>query len=125
MYTCDKPDAIMEQQVGSLWQGEHILSVSLTGAINYWDRKSARPSRVIVGHQKAITAMDVDDAGCLYTASYDGRVCAWQEEGIASKIQGSGHSNQVTGITAAAKGGVIYTSGMDDTIRTITDKKFT
>jgi WD40 repeat protein len=52
MYTSETPGAIEDQQVGSLWQGDYILSVSLSGAINYWDRKSARPSRVVSGHQK-------------------------------------------------------------------------
>jgi len=67
--------------------------------------------------------MDVDDSGRLYTASYDGRVCTW-DEGLAKEITGSGHSNQVTGITAS-KDGVVYTSGMDDTLRSISSMKFT
>jgi WD40 repeat protein len=67
--------------------------------------------------------MDVDESGRLFTASYDGRVCTWNE-GTAKEITGSGHSNQVTGI-AASKGGDVYTSGMDDTLRSISSMKFT
>jgi hypothetical protein len=52
MCPSETPGAIEDQQVGILWQGDYILSVSLSGAINYWDIKSARPSLVVSGHQK-------------------------------------------------------------------------
>lgn len=71
---------------------------------------------------QAITAMDVNDSGKLYTASYDGRVCTW-DEGTAVEISGSGHTNQVTGISAS-KDGIVHTSGMDDTLRSISSMKF-
>lgn len=70
--------------------------------------------------------MSVDpESGSLYTASYDGRVYTWDEEGLAVPISGaSGPSNQVTSVAAVGKGGTVYTAAMDDTIRTIKDGKF-
>jgi len=35
-------------QVGCLWQGDHILTVSLSGFINYLDKSNtAKPYRVV------------------------------------------------------------------------------
>lgn len=37
-----------DMQVGCLWQGDHILTVSLSGFINYLDKSNtAKPYRVI------------------------------------------------------------------------------
>jgi len=104
-----------DQQVGSLWQGSHILSLSLGGDINYWDRNTTRPSRVVKGHQKAITAVSVASDKTVYTGSYDGRVCAWQDN-ICTLVKG-GHTNQVTSISNF--GDRLYTTGMDDSMRII------
>jgi WD repeat-containing protein 1 (actin-interacting protein 1) len=38
---------LKDQQVGCLWQGNYILSVSLAGQITYLDRNSHEPLRVI------------------------------------------------------------------------------
>ncbi|KAJ1846360.1 WD40 repeat-like protein, partial [Coemansia sp. RSA 2708] len=64
------------QQVGCVWAGEHIVSLSLSGALNYLQMGSDAPVRVVSGHQKPITAAALSGARLL-TASYDGRVCAW------------------------------------------------
>jgi hypothetical protein len=41
--------AIEDMQVGCLWQGEYLLSVSLSGYINYLDRENPdTPKRVIM-----------------------------------------------------------------------------
>lgn len=120
-FALSESKAVEQQQVGGLWQGEFILSLSLSGDINYWDRNSQRPVRVITGHQKAITALDRASDNTLYTGSYDGRVCAWDST-AATVVTGSAHTNQVTGI--AVVGDLIATVGMDDTHRTITNKAF-
>ena len=42
--------AIEDMQVGCLWQGEYILSVSLSGNINYLDvNNPLQPIRIIKG----------------------------------------------------------------------------
>ncbi|KAJ3120923.1 WD repeat-containing protein 1, partial [Irineochytrium annulatum] len=72
----DAPGAIEDQQVGCLWSGKHIITLSLSGDINYLDRSSSsgRPARVVRGHQKAITALTVrPDKGTFVSGSYDGR----------------------------------------------------
>ena len=67
---------VEDMQLGCLWQGEQILSVSLSGHINYLDRNSNKPSRIIKGHNKPIMAMTTSaDKSTIYTGSADGHIC--------------------------------------------------
>ncbi|KAJ8323194.1 WD40 repeat-like protein [Batrachochytrium dendrobatidis] len=107
------------QQVGSLWQGQYQISLSLSGDINYLDPKSGnKPVRVVKGHTKGITSLAIDENQTLYTGSYDGRICSWTDgKDGGHLVSGSGHTNQITALVAE-KGRVI-SAGMDDSIRTI------
>lgn len=53
-------DEVEDQQLGCLWSGEYMISVSLSGYINYLDPRSPHPVRVIKGHNKPITKMIKD-----------------------------------------------------------------
>ncbi|KAJ2077438.1 WD40 repeat-like protein [Coemansia sp. RSA 988] len=82
------------QQVGNVWAGEHIVSLSLSGALNYLQMDSAAPVRVVAGHQRTITAAALTQTQTLYTASYDGQLCTWDFSGrlplgIATPASGS------------------------------------
>ncbi|KAJ3110660.1 hypothetical protein HK100_002959 [Physocladia obscura] len=113
---------VENQQVGCLWQGEYIISLSLNGDINYFEKSSTTPVRVVKGHQKAITALTtVPSTKTFYTGSYDGQVHAWSLENgkpAHHKVTGSGHSNQVKALYADATGKIV-SIGLDDTLRTI------
>ena len=115
---------VLDQQVSCLWQGSNILSVSLSGFINYLDENNpAKPRKIIKGHNKSITAMTVHaDPGSnhrtVYTGSHDGFVTHWDSEtGDNDRVSGASHTNQVTDM--ALDEGVIYTAGLDDTVKTI------
>jgi WD repeat-containing protein 1 (actin-interacting protein 1) len=73
--------SVPHQQVGVLFttsSAAPIISLSLSGALNYIDPSSAEPIRVVQGHQKPINAMGTaNDYKTIFTGSYDGRVCAW------------------------------------------------
>jgi hypothetical protein len=49
--------------LGCLWSGEYLISISLSGYINYLDPRSPNPSRIVKGHNKPITKMVKDKAG--------------------------------------------------------------
>ena len=68
-----------DQQVSCLWQGEYLLSVSLSGFITYLDvNDNTKPLRVIKGHNKPITALTLsEDKKTIYTAASDGFVSHW------------------------------------------------
>ncbi|KAJ1992476.1 WD40 repeat-like protein [Coemansia spiralis] len=118
--TSSSPD---HQQVGNLWAGEHIISLSLSGDINVLKMDAAEPVKVVYGHQKSITAASLTQSKLLYTGSYDGRLCVWDFSarpssaplGVAALVQGS------TGDTrpedAAAAGDLVAFGFLDDTLR--------
>ncbi|KAJ3402086.1 hypothetical protein HDU80_005385 [Chytriomyces hyalinus] len=112
------------QQVGCLWQGNHLISISLSGDINYLSKTSPSPIRIVKGHQKAITALAaIPGSSTFYTGSYDGRIHAWSlKDGVPvhHEVSGSSHSNQIKGLSADGAGKV-FTVGMDDTTRSIDD----
>ncbi|XP_011165821.1 actin-interacting protein 1 isoform X2 [Solenopsis invicta] len=109
-----------DQQVSCLWQGKHLLSVSLSGFINYLDIDNPeKPLKIIKGHNKPITVLTLSpDRGTIYTGSHDGYITNWNAEtGENDRVQGHGHGNQINGMKAT--GNLLYTAGIDDTLRSI------
>lgn len=112
-------NAVENQQVSCLWQGKHLLSVSLSGVINYLDVDNPdTPLQVLMGHNKPITCLTLHpDRQSVYTASHDGTVTQWNcETGEGRHIKGQGHGNQVNGMRAS-NDGTLLTCGIDDTLR--------
>ncbi|XP_026332249.1 actin-interacting protein 1 [Hyposmocoma kahamanoa] len=111
--------AVENQQVSCLWQGKHLLSVSLSGVINYLDVNNPdTPWQVLMGHNKPITCLALHpDRHTVYTASHDGCVTSWNvSTGEGRHILGQGHGNQVNGMRAT-KDGSLLTCGIDDSLR--------
>ena len=111
---------IMDQQVSCLWQGQHVLSVSLSGFINYLDLNNPdKPLKVIKGHNKSITALAISpDKSTIFTASHDAAVMFWDvASGSHDRIKGIGHSNQVQNMAVNSE--YIYTCSLDDTMKAI------
>eukprot|EP00056_Hartaetosiga_gracilis_P021022 m.22401 g.22401 ORF g.22401 m.22401 type:complete len:597 (-) comp8836_c0_seq1:2086-3876(-) len=99
-------DSVDNHQLGCLWQGETLISVSLNGNINYLNLASPdAPSRVVIGHSKAITAVaSTVDSGVAYTSSYDGKVCKFDlSTGIASAV-GNAFDNSVLAMSIGSNG---------------------
>lgn len=112
-------NAVENQQVSCLWQGKHLISVSLSGVINYLDVDNPdKPKRVLMGHNKPITCLALHGNGkTVYTASHDGCVTEWNvDSGEARHVEGQGHGNQVNGMRTT-KDGSLLTIGIDDTLR--------
>jgi WD40 repeat protein len=117
--------SVADQQVGVVWPHGRsdglIISLSLSGDINYLTEGSAQPIKVVQGHNKSITALGVGSDGkgsTLSTGSFDGRVCNWDiSTGIGSVVEGQSHSNQVTQFASTA--GQTFSVGWDDTLRII------
>merc|ERR1712137_1135407 len=106
------------QQLGCLWQGEHLLSVNLAGHITYLDPANpSTPIRVLKGHNKFVTALQTDKQnGRFYSGSYDATITRWDvETGANENLSGSGHKNQITQLSV--DGDNMFSSSMDDSIR--------
>jgi len=114
---------VSSQQVGIAWTKVGIVSLSLSGTLSIIDPAESKVSRVIVGPQKAITALaqlHTTGPALLYTGSYDGRVFQWTEAfGTGKLVEGpSPHTNQVVGL-AVNKEGRVKSIAMDDTLKEI------
>ena len=114
---------LLDQQVSCLWQGKHLLSVSLSGFINYLDvNNPSKPLRVVKGHNKSITAMAIQQqpgsssSSFIFTGSHDGCVTRWDSEtGDNERCAGPTHANQVAGMVLDQS--KLYSCGLDDVVR--------
>ncbi|WEW57959.1 WD40 repeat-like protein [Emydomyces testavorans] len=122
------PATVPYQQVGLVWPNGRsdglIISLSLSGDLNYLVEGQAKPKQVVHGHQKNITSIARDNTGSietLWTGSYDGRLCSWDIPGGAMEsVEGEGHPGYVAGLAVGPKrSGRIYSVGWDDTIRSV------
>lgn len=122
--------SIPDQQVGVVWAAGRsdglIISLSLSGDINYLSEASTHPTRIVSGHQKDIRALtinesDTSQAPTIWTGSSEGRLCAWDSAtGDAETIDGNGHTNIISGLAATSgKHPKIYSVGWDDTLRSV------
>ncbi|PGH11210.1 hypothetical protein AJ80_07215 [Polytolypa hystricis UAMH7299] len=118
--------SVPNQQVGVVWPSGRsdglIISLSLSGNLNYLAEGASEPVRVVEGHGKGITCMAGFASGgeeTLWTGSYDGRVCSWDvAAGSAVTVQGDGHTSYVSSLVPVPEGtGRIYSVGWDDTLR--------
>ncbi|KAM7326236.1 hypothetical protein ACRRTK_014714 [Alexandromys fortis] len=83
---------VLDQQLGCLWQKDHLLSISLSGYINYLDKNNpSKPLWVI-------------------------KVSPVLETGENDSFSGKGHTNQVSRMTVDESGQLVSCS-MDDTVR--------
>lgn len=120
--------SIPNQQVGVVWPSGRsdglVISLSLSGDLNYLTEGSSKPTRVVEGHQRNITSMSrstVADKETLWTGSNEGRIRSWDlETGSAGHIDGESHSTYVSAIATSNEGnGRVYSVGWDDIVRTI------
>ncbi|CAH1954141.1 unnamed protein product [Acanthoscelides obtectus] len=111
---------VEDQQVSCLWQNSYLLTVSLSGFINYLDvNDPTKPLRIVKGHNKPLTSLTLsEDRSTIFTASHDGCVTRWNAEtGENDRVQGTGHGNQVNGMKVMD--GTLYTCGIDDSLRQV------
>ncbi|KAJ5172345.1 hypothetical protein N7492_004938 [Penicillium capsulatum] len=120
--------AVRDQQVGVVWppgrSDNLLISLSLSGDLNYLVEGTPEPRQVIQGHQKSVTSLNqssFEGKESLWTGSFEGRVCSWDvASGTAGEIEGEGHPGYIAGLVPTPEGtGRIYSVGWDDTIRSI------
>lgn len=119
----------LDQQVGLTWPSGRsdglLISLSLSGDLNYLNEGTSKPSKVVQGHQKNITSLSQYGAGSgsetLWSGSFDGRVCSWDvASGTAESMEGDSHSAYIAGLAPTQEGsGRIYSVAWDDTIRSV------
>ncbi|RAL07575.1 WD40 repeat-like protein [Aspergillus homomorphus CBS 101889] len=120
---------VRDQQVGVVWPPARtdslLISLSLSGDLNYLVEGTPKPRQVIQGHQKNITSLTQfrsgSDAETLWSGSFDGRVCHWDvPTGTSEEMEGDGHTAYIAGLAPTHEGtGRIYSVAWDDTIRSV------
>ncbi|XP_055364847.1 WD repeat-containing protein 1 [Betta splendens] len=112
---------VSDQQLGCLWQNSHLLSISLSGYINYLDQNNPdRPIRTIKGHSKSVQCLTIhkgDGRSYIYSGSHDGHINYWDANtGENDCFSGRGHTNQVSKMLIDESNELV-TCSMDDTVR--------
>ncbi|KAA8649999.1 WD40 repeat domain-containing protein [Aspergillus tanneri] len=120
---------VKNHQVGVVWPPNRsdnlLISLSLSGDLNYLEEGTPQPRQVIQGHQKNITSLTSFGSGSdhetLWTGSFDGRVCNWDvPTGTAEEVGGDSPKAYIAGLTPTREGaGRIYSVAWDDTIRSV------
>lgn len=109
-----------DQQVGALWIGDYIITVSLSGAINYLSPSSpSKPVKVLHGHQTSIQSISIDPANsCFYTAGLTGEVTRWDwKSGDGQWLNGGGHGGRVVSqLGVSSNSEWLYSFGLDDRV---------
>ncbi|KAJ3602945.1 hypothetical protein NHX12_030689 [Muraenolepis orangiensis] len=126
LLTFNMGNDVGDMQLGCLWQKDHLISVSLSGNINYLDRNNPdKPLRIVKGHSKSVhclTTHKSDGRTTIYSASHDGHINYWDSDtGDNDCLRGKGHTNQVSKMVVDENNQLI-SCGMDDTVR-FTDLK--
>uniref|UniRef100_A0A3Q0QXP9 WD repeat domain 1 n=1 Tax=Amphilophus citrinellus TaxID=61819 RepID=A0A3Q0QXP9_AMPCI len=112
---------VTDQQLGCLWQKDHLLSISLSGYINYLDKNNPnRPIRTVKGHSKSIQCVTVhknEGQAYIYSGSHDGHINILSAlANLNDCFSGKGHSNQVSKMVVDDANELV-TCSMDDTLR--------
>ncbi|KAJ6558029.1 WD40 repeat-like protein [Mycena capillaripes] len=117
---------VNNQQMGNVWSGAaDIVSLSLSGDLNVFDaRVGDKPTRVVTGPQKTITAVAPSASGTFLAGTADGRVVEYTpSSGEAAPVEGEGHTSIVVGLAAGPEGKV-FSAGYDDRVREIGAARF-
>ncbi|GAA5904378.1 WD40 repeat domain-containing protein [Sporobolomyces salmoneus] len=119
-------DDLQQQQVGNVFVGDQLVSLSFSGDLNVLDPKSSTPVRVIKGHQHPLTALTVSSSNDTFiTGDSSGRLIATDSKtGEMKPISGTGHSGQIVDVIRVGGDSFVSTS-FDDTIKQLTSTSFT
>ena len=123
-------DSVDDQQVGCLWQGKNVLTVSLSGKINYINVESGGENvvKTLKGHNKSITAVAVANQNTanpiIFSGSHDGLIIKWnantgEMDSLSTAESINQHSNQVNAMSFDSVTNTLVTCGLDDTLKFI------
>ena len=107
---------VEDMQLGCCWVGDHVVSLSLSGNLNYLDLGAGKVRTTVMGHTKGLTTLATGAASKFFTSSYDGRVCEW-DGSARCKSSAVVHTNMPVSMEVSGTGDSLYSCGFDDTYR--------
>ncbi|KAK1931290.1 stress protein [Phytophthora citrophthora] len=115
---------VKDMQVAVAWCQNHLISLSLSGDLNFLDLENpSQPKKIIQGHQVSILSLATEPTqNRILTGSYDGVVCSWSAK-TATTLAGTHHTAKITGISANST--QVASSGWDDQLRFANDSEYT
>ncbi|KAJ1577011.1 hypothetical protein NDA12_002675 [Ustilago hordei] len=116
-----------DQQVGIVWVGDRIVSLSFSGDLNVIEEGGKVNKLYGACKSFGVRSLDVaEDGKILVGGTYDGRVLTWTADGVCKRVTGAeGTSAAVLGVHTTHDGAFIVS--MDDSVRKIspTENKYT
>ncbi|DAZ99084.1 TPA: hypothetical protein N0F65_008389 [Lagenidium giganteum] len=110
-----KPE-VKDMQVAVAWSQNYMISLSLSGDLNYLDIDNpSKPKKIVQAHQVSILSLTTEPTrDLILTGSYDGIICSWRSN-LATVAQGASHSGKIAGISASSNH--VASVAWDDHIR--------
>ncbi|PRT52571.1 putative WD repeat-containing protein C9G1.05 [Wickerhamiella sorbophila] len=112
----DLPKELANFQVGVVAAGEKVISLGFNGDLYYWKQGETKPTRVLQGHQKGVSALLVADN--IFSSSSDGNVLKWTD-GLAKRLDET-HNCPVVGLLNYKD--ELVSAGWDKTLATLEGK---
>ncbi|SNX85387.1 probable actin interacting protein 1 [Melanopsichium pennsylvanicum] len=111
---------VEDQQMGIVWAGNRIISLSFSGQLNVIEQGENVNKLHGACKSFGIRSLDVaEDGKTLLGGSYDGKVLSWSAEGVCKPVTGGEGTSAVLGVHSTRDG--VYVVGMDDSVRKIED----
>lgn len=112
-------NTVDDQQMGALWHGKHIVTLSLNGQLNYLDAANpSAPKLIVQGHKENITGAAYEaKSNLLWAADLSGRVARWDMATGAATWFTNTLTKTVTGVAISSDGQRLATVSLDDKIR--------
>ncbi|GAB1519155.1 WD40 repeat-like protein [Rhizoctonia solani] len=109
---------VEHQQVGNTWAGDNLVSLSLNGTLNIFDKRDgSKPTRTLYGPTHSISSIASPSPGTFLTGSNDGRVISFTTAEGARPVAGEPHKSQV--VALAHSNDKLFSTAFDDSVRSI------
>ncbi|GMT36944.1 hypothetical protein PFISCL1PPCAC_28241 [Pristionchus fissidentatus] len=111
-------NAVEDQQLAIVWSASSLISVALSGYLNFIDPELGQVSKSVHGHNKPITSMAVSkDKSFFCTADFEGNITRWDlASGESKRLSPLLHKAQITGMSITSNGSLLSV-GWDDTFQ--------
>jgi len=104
-------------QVAVVFAGEQLISLSLSGDLNYFDATSTAPVKVIQSHQTQCISLAAGPNGSFFSGAAAGDVMFWDSNGVGQRIKGEPHRAKALGLSFNQASGSFTSVGWDDVVR--------